>query len=71
MKSCNTGAIHTQRLWGDFRMFLAGKEPSDELISAFATMVENRADCDTYGLPIVGCGEAIVVELNRLIAAQV
>ncbi|MGO4522971.1 hypothetical protein AB4076_20310 [Dyella sp. 2RAF44] len=70
MSSCDSGTVHTHRLWGDFRMFLAGSEATDERIAAFVAMVENRADCDTYGLPIVGCGDAIVAELNRQIAAQ-
>lgn len=70
MNSCDPGVIHAQRLWGDFRMFLAGSEATDERIAEFVAMVESKADCDTYGLPIVSCGDAIAVELRRKIASK-
>lgn len=61
--------VHTQRLWGDFRMFLAGHEPTDDRVAAFAASVENTLGCNTYGLPVVGCARVIVDELRKRIAA--
>jgi hypothetical protein len=51
-------------------MFLAGSDATDARIAEFVAMVESKADCDTYGLPIVGCGDAIAAELRRKIASK-
>jgi hypothetical protein len=65
MQANQTAPLNAPLLWGDFRVFLAGREPTEELVEAFAQRIDGAEGGKPYGLPASGCGHAIVAELTK------
>lgn len=68
MSAAPNHPMKSQLLWGDFRAFVAGRDPDEALVTDFADKIDREARGETYGVSATGCISAIVAELNRRIA---